>query len=340
MFKIIQPEQTEQWDAFVSAHPRGSIFHTRAMVRTFRHTRGYEPLAIAAVDDAGQIRALLVAARIQTLPGWASQFASRSVFFAEPICDSTDDGQAALKQLLQYHDQEVGRRTLFAEVRAQWAPDAEQHVLETQEYQFQEYLNYLVPLTSDTDTLWNNLQKSCRQKIRRSLRRGVEVRLETDANAVDRLYGLLKISYGRSRVPLADVSLFQAAWRELRQGQVQIRTVYHDGRAVAAGIVLIDHRVMYAWYGGAERVKGIAPFDCLTWSEIEAAAEQGLTLYDFGGAGWPDENYGPREFKAKFGGRLVQYGRYRRVYSPWRVAAAKTAYSAARGILSPSTSSQ
>ena len=34
------------------------------------------------------------------------------------------------------------------------------------------------------------------------------------------------------------------------------------------------------------------------------------------GAGKPDENYGVREFKEKFGGELVEYGRFIRINNP------------------------
>ena len=39
-------------------------------------------------------------------------------------------------------------------------------------------------------------------------------------------------------------------------------------------------------------------------------------MYDFGGAGKPDEEYGVRDFKAKFGGELVCYGRNTCVHAP------------------------
>jgi len=35
------------------------------------------------------------------------------------------------------------------------------------------------------------------------------------------------------------------------------------------------------------------------------------------GAGKPDEDYGVREFKSKFGGELVNYGRFIRINNPF-----------------------
>jgi lipid II:glycine glycyltransferase (peptidoglycan interpeptide bridge formation enzyme) len=64
----------------------------------------------------------------------------------------------------------------------------------------------------------------------------------------------------------------------------------------------------------------------LRWFELRWAHDNGFSVYDSGGAGQPDVPYGVRKFKSKFGGRLVQYGRYRRVNSPWRLAIAERAY--------------
>ena len=49
-----------------------------------------------------------------------------------------------------------------------------------------------------------------------------------------------------------------------------------------------------------------------TWSGIQFAAESGHKCFDMMGAGAPgDGGYGVRDFKAKFGGTLVEYGRFK-----------------------------
>ena len=53
-----------------------------------------------------------------------------------------------------------------------------------------------------------------------------------------------------------------------------------------------------------------------TWAAIEYGARNGLSYFDFMGAGSPDSDYGVREFKSKFGGKLVNYGRFLRINHP------------------------
>jgi serine/alanine adding enzyme len=57
-------------------------------------------------------------------------------------------------------------------------------------------------------------------------------------------------------------------------------------------------------------------------------------VFDFGGAGRPDEPYGPREFKSKFGGELVDYGRDVLVHGPVRLRVSRSAYAVARRLRS------
>jgi len=66
---------------------------------------------------------------------------------------------------------------------------------------------------------------------------------------------------------------------------------------------------------------------------IESEHELGCRLLDLGGAGRPDEPYGVRDFKAKYGGLLVDFGRDIWVRSPARMRVATTGYESIRRFL-------
>jgi len=75
--------------------------------------------------------------------------------------------------------------------------------------------------------------------------------------------------------------------------------------------------VIYGWYGGVDRAySSYTPSEFITWHILKWGSENGYLTYDFGGAGSPNEKYGVRDFKAKFGGRLVSYGRNTCVHDP------------------------
>ena len=87
---------------------------------------------------------------------------------------------------------------------------------------------------------------------------------------------------------------------------------------------------VFSWFGGTVRLRGLSPFACIVWDDIKWSCETGHRYYDFGGAGWPDVDYGPRRFKAHFGGDEVRYGRYTFTYSNVRLKLAELGFSISR----------
>jgi serine/alanine adding enzyme len=70
------------------------------------------------------------------------------------------------------------------------------------------------------------------------------------------------------------------------------------------------------------------------WQAITDGKASGCTTLDFGGAGRPDEPYGVRDFKAKYGGQLVDFGRDVWSSAPVRLRLSRGGYSLARRFLS------
>jgi len=328
----LQPE----WDRFVERHPKGGIFHSSHMVRVFEATKGYTPLALAAVTPDGEVLALLVAVRVRTIPRLVGAIASRSIWYAEPLCEDSPEGISALCQLVAHHDELMRRRVLFAEIRPAHASGAERVALERCGYRYLDYLNFTVDTTQPKEVLYRLMRDSARSSIRKCEKRGFQVRHVNSADSVDVLYNLLRRTYGHAEVPLADRSLFEAAFRILKPlGMIELIGVYNGDEVVAMDAILPFKNDVVAWYGGSIRMPTVSPVDLLQWHEIAWSGVQGYERFDFGGAGWPGIPYGVRDYKAKFGGDLVCHGRYRKVYSPWKMALAERAYQLGRTLISP-----
>lgn len=175
-----------------------------------------------------------------------------------------------------------------------------------------------------------------RKKIRQALRKR-EVIIE-EARTVgerDACYALLRQSYRMARVPLADRTLFEAAHQVLDpRGMIRFSLARRGEIAIGASVELLYREVIYGWYGGMDRAFGAyLPSELLTWQMLEWGATRGYGWYDFGGAGKPHEAYGVREFKAKFGGELVNYGRNTCVHAPLLLQVSEAAYALARRLL-------
>jgi serine/alanine adding enzyme len=322
------------WDEYVHQHSKGNVFHTSQMVRVFSAAKRHSVLPLAAFTPDGEVLAMLVAVRVQTLPSVFGAVSSRSIWYAEPLCSDDPESINALSQLIGEHDRIMGRRVLFTEIRPLYESGPERVALERNGYKYLDYLNFIVDTTQPKDQLWKRLHESVRRNIRKCERRGLQVRTLKTAASVDLLYEFLESTYIRASVPLADRSLFEAAQAILQpEDMVDLVAVYDGDTPLAAYMALIFKGRIYFWYGGSVRMPGVWPVDQLHWHEITQCSDQGWDYYDLGGAGWPDVPYGVRDYKAKFGGELVNYGRYRKVHSPWKFAIAERAYDFRRAIL-------
>ena len=56
---------------------------------------------------------------------------------------------------------------------------------------------------------------------------------------------------------------------------------------------------------------------------VMSSMKNQLNYFDFLGAGKPNEDYGVRDFKAKFGGDLVENGRFEKIHKPMQFTIAK-----------------
>jgi lipid II:glycine glycyltransferase (peptidoglycan interpeptide bridge formation enzyme) len=253
------------------------------------------------------------------------------VAYGSVLATKTEPGTDAARVLLQQYATEMRRKSRFTELRNLHALDELKHPLEQCAYAYEDHLNYLVDLDRSCDAVFGGISSSTRKKIRRAMRSG-EVTVEelTERADLPEWYELLRHTYRRARVPVPHRSLFEAAFDVLQpRSMIKFFVARVRGVAVACSAELLYKQTIYGWYGGSDRAySSYIPNDLLTWHVLEWGASNGYRVYDFGGAGKPDEPYGVRTFKAKYGGELVNYGRYVCVHSRGRLAISRIAYRA------------
>ena len=332
---IIGYRNAKGWDEFIAGHPLGHIFHTTQMIRAYETTDGFHPLAIAAIDSLGEILALLVSVRVSTLGGWAGSLGSRAILFAEPIYRDNTPGREAVLKLIRQHDSAMNKRALFAEVRPMYECHNGFDPLKSVGYTRLGYLNYESDFSKGEDAIWKSFHRNCRNNILRGQKRGVIIRQVDPLDCLDAIYEILKFTYAHSKVPLSDKSLFESVFTQLDRKHYKVFAAEYEGRMVACGLFLdYQNRVTY-WYGGAFRISGLNAVSVLLWDAMKYFLRSDCKVFDFAGAGWEGEDYGPGKFKSQFGGCLTNYGRYRKIYSPWKMWIAENGYKLLRNVLAP-----
>jgi hypothetical protein len=117
------------------------------------------------------------------------------------------------------------------------------------------------------------------------------------------------------KTPLWPIDFFLEAYR---QNIAQLLLVKHEGRIIGGSMVVADERTVYEWFecGLNAEYKDQYPSVMATYAGIQLAQKSGSSRYDMMGAGEPGVPYGVRDFKAEFGGQLVEHGRFLCVCKP------------------------
>lgn len=327
--KVVQSIEEPVWRQFIEAQPASNIFHTPEMFQVFARTKGHRPTLRAVTDDGVGLLALLLPIQI-TLLGCLHRLTTRAVAYGSVLYAPGSEGQKALDLLLRIYGQEVSGGPLFTELRNLSNQQSVQPILRAHGFVYEEYLNYLIDLKRPPEDILQSIGRRTRKNIRRGLRQGeVVVEEVKERKLVGACYDLLCQSYQAAQVPLVDRSHFEAAFDLLYpKGMVRFTLARVDQTPVATSVELLYKDVVYGWYGGVDRTySSYMPNELVMWHILRWGAENGYSVYDFGGAGKPDEEYGVRDFKAKFGGELVCFGRNICVHAPFSLGLSKLGYS-------------
>jgi lipid II:glycine glycyltransferase (peptidoglycan interpeptide bridge formation enzyme) len=323
---ITQDLVEEEWRRFVDAHPRGNVFHTPEMFEVFRRAEGHRPELWAATKN-GQISALLTPVYITLKAGVLRFLTTRAVVYGSVLCDPGMEDRDALARLLHAYKHNV-RAPLFTELRNLSDLGAVQPVLQDNGFVHEGHLNFLIDLQRPSEEIWSSLDGNVRTNVRKARRMNVVVEEITSLDKVPAAYALLANVYERIQIPLAPLSLFETAFEILYpKGMLKIFMACVDDTHIGVAIRLLYKDVIYAWYAGAIReYASYKANDLLNWHVLEWGTQHGFKCFDFGGAGKPDQDYGPRRFKAKFNGTLVNYGRNVCVHHPLRLRVSQWGY--------------
>ncbi len=129
---------------------------------------------------------------------------------------------------------------------------------------------------------------------------------------------LIKETYNRVKLPIPDQSLFLSTFGVMNsKNMVKFFKVTFNNKIIGVRFVYCYNKLVYDWYAGSSTVdidkypNDFMPFKIMQWGR-----DNGYKTFQFGGAGKPDKPYGVRDYKLKFGGELVNWGRFEMVHKP------------------------
>lgn len=183
-------------------------------------------------------------------------------------------------------------------------------------FAYQPHLNFHVD-TSSVEVGEANIGKSRKRDIRTTIREGVTIIEKPTEVQVMEYYSILDDLYKtRVKTPLFPEAFFQVL---AKHPDARFLLTELNGKIIGGTVCVAQvGKCLYEWFACGE--DGVYPHvfpSCYaTYAGIRYAAEHNMPRFDMMGAGKPDEAYGVRDFKAKFGGKEVEHGRYLCVTKP------------------------
>ena len=298
----------EMWMQFTNDFENATVFHTPFIHNAYIGIKGYKPFAIFAIDENGTIVGMLSGYIQRMVPLLPSFLSCRGVITQTPLFANQD----ILDTLLGGYRRRYKLVTLYTEIRMHLDFCDNSHILAKHGFKQEDHLNIIVDLTKSEEELWKQVHSKRRNEIRKAQKNGLQVE-DIKKHELSKAYGILIEVYARAKLPLMSKAFFQ----NLLDGSTPncrlcIYGVYWEQKMIGTMFTLQFKGVIYDFYAGSKpEYYHLNPNDLIPWIVFMEGKRLGYKYFDFGGAGKPNVPYGVRDYKKKFGGAFVNYGRYK-----------------------------
>ncbi len=302
----------QSWVDFVQNHPNGNIFHTPEMYVVYLNTPKFSPLVLIATDKNDTVAGCLMSVIQREYSGLFGEFTTRSIIMGGPLTEN--NSTLIADALLRKYNEIIKSKAIYSQFRNLFDLTVFENVFVKNGYHFDEHLDIFLDLTLSVADLEQNLHKERRRNIAKAEKEGLVFKQLNDLDEINAVIVLLKKTYDRAKVPMSYDELFVQS-KKLLGEKVNFFGAYYDGIMIAGQVRLCYNDTVYAWYSGSDaNYLNKRPNDFLLWNVILWSKEHKFKVFDFGGAGTPNVPYGVRDYKLKFGGKLVEFGRYEIVH--------------------------
>lgn len=323
------------WQSLVAQSPYATWFQTSEAYQ-FYASNPKEMIPFAyGIERDGELRVVVVGYVTKEKSALKQFFTRRAIIIGGPLLaeDATDAEVAALLKAVKECKVESlkfkGTEDSVAEIPAstpytlhstpiyietrnfhdysRW-----RHIFEQCGFAYQPHLNIQVACTAT-----HTMSEQRIRQVKKAMKNGVKIVEPQSEQEICDWYQILRQLYRQKvRTPLWSEEFFLQFYRN---GVGKYLLVKYEGKVIGGMMCpIFAGKAIYEWYvcGLDEEYKEQYPSVMATYATIEYAKKNGLPIFDFMGAGVPNQSYGVRDFKMEFGGELIEYGRYLYIYKP------------------------
>ena len=182
---------------------------------------------------------------------------------------------------------------------------------------------YLLQLNRSIDELWTNLDKKCRNAIRKAEKEKIEITKAEDLSDIEDYYKIHVETYNRTGVKPHPFEYFKSIWEYFgTKGIANFFFAEYKGERIAAlNVGAFKTGVVYWTSCSKTDYMHLRPNNLLQWHAIKWAKEKGYQWYESGETfpNTKDEKLkGLTLFKKSFGGDIYPLYKGLKVYKPYK----------------------
>lgn len=252
-------------------------------------------------------------------------FSRRCIIWGGPLVQT--ENPEVLPSILKTLNRISLKKVIYTQIRNFFNTNEVKTIFESSGFYYEEHLNIHVDLTKTEESLWKDVHTKRRNEIRRAEKEGTSFEILKDGIQLEETYNILDEVYTRAKLPLPDLIFFRRAFQNLTTEYFKIFVAKNEGEIIGTMYTFCYGDTIYDWYAGSyQKYYKKYPNDLIPWKVFLWGRENGYKKFDFGGAGKPNIPYGVRDYKKKFGGEFVNFGRYEKINKPMLFQLAKVGF--------------
>jgi len=299
--QLVNPLEDSGWDGGLAGVPGLSFFHSSAWAKVLHDTYGFQPVYFVR-RNAGHLECLLPFMEVDS---WLTGKRGISLPFTD-VCVPFCAERAAFGQLFDdVREHARAREWKYIECRGG------KELLDGATASTTFY-GHRLPLVSDEEALFANVDGAVRRAIRKSQKSGLTVEIGRDPAVMREFYVLQCRTRRKHGLPPQPLRFFQNIQRHvLSRNQGFVVLARRDRTAVAGAVFLhFGNHAIYKFGASDERFQHLRVNNLVMWEAIRWYATHDFDELDFGRTSLGNE--GLRNFKLRWGTQehRIEYVRY------------------------------
>lgn len=310
---MILDSKLNQWSDFVVNHPFGNIFQSPEFYLINQNIK-YHESTVVFLEKENKLCGLLVAIILTEHSGFLGKFSARSIIIGGPLV--IDNNPLYFKEILQKYLIAIKGNVIYTQIRNLWDYSQQKEIFEDFGFKYEPHLNIQIDV-SDKNKFEAKISKNKKRNFTKSQNKGLLFKELTTKTEISDSIKLIHQTYKKIGLPCPSSDFFISSFNKLYPiNRIKVFGAILNDIIIGSRIELLYKDMIYDWYAGASiKESNKYPNDFLIYNILLWGHKQGFKIFDFGGAGKPNEEYGVRMHKLQFSDNLIEFGRFEYVHN-------------------------